>query len=401
MLKISSNKRYLTDQADNPFLVFADTAWLIFSKLNHEDAEFYLNARKAQGVNLILCYMAPFFIDETNTDGEQVFTDNNLTPNDAYFDNVDWVINKAAEYGIQIIMCPAEIENYKLYYTIENAKTLGEYVGNRYKDFDNIIWFVGGDLNPQPEEIAIVQSLIEGIREFDSNHLISFHTRGGISKIEHEYGLNVDFNMCHIFSPESAKSYQLIAEDYSLSPVKPTILIESCFEDNVTFIGRPFEEDVKNTSFQVRRAQIWGFLSGGCGICYGNKNVYNFEDEWETLICRPAFVQLKTFTERIKAMEWVKLEPTVNLITEGQLEGLDHITMELANDGSFGIVYIPIARDITIDMTKFNGEKTIYWVDPANNEITIVNTYQNIDTVILPAPSENSEGCGDWLLVIE
>ena len=60
-LKVSENGRYLIDQNGKPFYPVVDTGWMVFSYINEEDAEYYLEQRRLHGVNTILCYGAPLF----------------------------------------------------------------------------------------------------------------------------------------------------------------------------------------------------------------------------------------------------------------------------------------------------------------------------------------------------
>ena len=52
-LKVSENGRYLMDENGNPFFWLGDNGWLLFVKLNREDAEKYLENRKQKGFNII------------------------------------------------------------------------------------------------------------------------------------------------------------------------------------------------------------------------------------------------------------------------------------------------------------------------------------------------------------
>jgi hypothetical protein len=407
-LKLSANGRYMTDINNNPYYLSIDTGWMIFSYINREDAEYYLENRRQHGVNTILCYAAPFHMPRENAYGETAFLDNNLSiPNDAYFENVDWVINKAAEKGMQVLMCPFELANYTNYdynygMTVDSAKAIGRYMGNRYKDFRNILWSTGGDTAPDYEQTEITLALVEGIREYDTTHLMSFHPRGGLSSSEffhNETWLN--FNMTQCFSPDSSKSYTLARDDYTLNPVKPTILIEPPYEDGGT--------GGSNTAQEVRRAVTFGSLSGTFGLCYGNGVVYNFgsnsSKDWKPYLDHSVFLQTQSLAECINSREWFKLQPdqTDSLITDGGYSygSLNYAATSIASDKSFSISYIPTARDITVDMTVFIGSKTLKWFDMTDNTYTTIGTYPNSGSVNLPAQPENSEGQTDWLLIVE
>jgi hypothetical protein len=56
-LKVSENHRFLVDENGNPFFWLGDTGWLLFSKLNREDADKYLTDRANKGFNVIQIMM--------------------------------------------------------------------------------------------------------------------------------------------------------------------------------------------------------------------------------------------------------------------------------------------------------------------------------------------------------
>ena len=51
-LSVSANHRYL-EAGGKPFFWMGDTAWLLLSRLNREEAEHYLATRQRQGFNVI------------------------------------------------------------------------------------------------------------------------------------------------------------------------------------------------------------------------------------------------------------------------------------------------------------------------------------------------------------
>ena len=49
----------------------------------------------------------------------------------------------------------------------EKCRAWGRYVGKRYRDFDNLVWIIGGDRNPENAR-PDVDAVAEGIKEFDT-----------------------------------------------------------------------------------------------------------------------------------------------------------------------------------------------------------------------------------------
>ena len=53
------------------------------------------------------------------------------------------------------------------------CRTYGQYLGNRYKNFPNIIWISGNDFQDwsNPNDDAVVTAVALGIKSVDTNHL--------------------------------------------------------------------------------------------------------------------------------------------------------------------------------------------------------------------------------------
>src|SRR4030095_7572150 len=52
-LRISANHRFFADQSGKPFFWLGDTGWLLFSKLDRDEAEKYLEDRRKKGFTVI------------------------------------------------------------------------------------------------------------------------------------------------------------------------------------------------------------------------------------------------------------------------------------------------------------------------------------------------------------
>src|SRR5690606_40838938 len=52
-LKISENGRYMTTDDGKPFFWLGDTGWLLFNKLDREEADHYLEDRRQKGFNVV------------------------------------------------------------------------------------------------------------------------------------------------------------------------------------------------------------------------------------------------------------------------------------------------------------------------------------------------------------
>lgn len=110
-LILSSNGRYVVDQAGRPFFINGEAAWSLISAVSKEDAELYLEDRQLKGFNLVVVTLVDrkFSPDPPrNFYGEAPFAvDGDFsTPREAYFAHADWVIDKAREKGIVVMLAP-------------------------------------------------------------------------------------------------------------------------------------------------------------------------------------------------------------------------------------------------------------------------------------------------------
>ena len=84
--------------------------------------------------------------------------------------HADWVIRKAAEKGIQVFLAPIYLgyigtnEGWVkevLANGPEKSRDWGRYVGKRYASFNNIVWLIGGDRNPDTAREG-VDAIVQG-----------------------------------------------------------------------------------------------------------------------------------------------------------------------------------------------------------------------------------------------
>src|SRR5215510_671768 len=108
-VKVGPSRRYLVDQQGTPFLLQGDAGWSLISGLSKEEAEQYLENRRQKGFNTIMVNLIEHkFKGPINRYGEGPFltAGDFSTPNEKYFEHADWVIRRAEQKGIQILLAP-------------------------------------------------------------------------------------------------------------------------------------------------------------------------------------------------------------------------------------------------------------------------------------------------------
>lgn len=148
--------RYLyRTTSGEPFFWQADTAWELFHRLNRSDIDFYLKERASKGFNVVQAVVISELNGTTfpNFNGDLPLVDRDpMRPNEAYFEHVDWAVNRAAEYGILIAMVPTWgmyvncgwYNESVVIFNETNANWYGNYIGKRYPGLPKII---GADSN--------------------------------------------------------------------------------------------------------------------------------------------------------------------------------------------------------------------------------------------------------------
>lgn len=189
-LHVSADGRYLVQEDGSPFLYLADTAWELFHRLTREETDLYLRNRASKGFNAIQAVVLAELngLCEPNAYGHLPLVDRDpAQPNEPYFKHVDYVVREAAALGMYVAMLPTwgkYVTNVwgedAVVFDADNARTYGEFLGQRYAD-QPIIWVLGGDRPPEGVE-PTWRAMAEGLAAGDGGqHLMTFHPQGGRS----------------------------------------------------------------------------------------------------------------------------------------------------------------------------------------------------------------------------
>jgi hypothetical protein len=397
-IRVSPDHRHLVDQSGAPFLVQGDAPWSLIVGLTREEAELYLETRRRQGFNSIVVNLIEHkFRGPVNRYGQGPFTTPGdfSTPNEKYFEHADWVIKKAAEQGFQIFLAPIYLgyigtdEGWveeALKNGPEKARTWGRYVGKRYRDFDNLVWMIGGDRNPDTARVD-VDAVVAGIREFDSRHLITAHCHpenSAIDQYKNEGWLSLNttytYNIVH----------GMLLRDYNRTPPMPFILTESTYEG-----------EHNASAVQVRRQAYWAILCGATGQVMGNRPIWLFDPGWEAALKSTGAEDMSRLKALFTSRPWDRLVPDqkhdVMVDGLGEFRGLDYLAAARTEDGATVIAYLPTARAFTVDMTKIAGQSAkAWWFNPRTGKSDAAGEFPTTGKRQFTPP-----GDGDWVLVMD
>ena len=416
-LKVSTNHRYLIDQKSAPFLIVGDSPQALIGNLSVNQAKKFIANRARYGVNTLwinlLCdsYTA-CNADGTTFDGIAPFTvaGDLSTPNPAYFARADAMINLAASYGMTVLLDPIETGGWLGVLQangMSKAAAYGRYLGQRYKNFKNIIWMSGNDFQSwrNPSDNALVAAVAKGIKQEDTNHLHTAELDYYVSATLDDPAFKniAELDAVYTYRPTYAK----ILSEYRRAQPRPIFMVEANYE---------FEQNGGTDGgslLNLRHQEYWTMLSGATGQLYGSAYSWRLQSGWQTNLNTPGMLQLSFMRRLFASRKWYMLVPdhAHKAVTAGfgVFSDSDSITTDTyataarTPDGSLLIVYMPTIRTITVDMTRMAGSSRAYWYDPTDGTFAAIagSPFSNSGSRHFRPPGQNKGGDGDWVLLIE
>ncbi|HXT39284.1 MAG TPA: DUF4038 domain-containing protein [Candidatus Angelobacter sp.] len=414
--------RCLVDQNNTPFLLIGDSPQALIVNISEAEADAFFADRSAHGFNSVwinlLC--ANYTGGRTNAstfDGIVPFTgtipsktsyDLTMT-NEAYFARVDRILNLAARHGIQVLLDPAETGSF-LSVMRDNGtnkcRAYGQFLGNRYQSFPNIIWMSGNDFQSwrTAGDDAVVLAVALGIRDNDTRHLHTTELDYLVSSSLDDTNWNsvLGLNATYTYFP----TYARLLQDYNRPNPLPTFLVEANYEfENL--------QGPVTTAPILRKQEYWTMTSGACGQMYGNGYTWPFKSGWQGNLDTPGATQIGYLKQFFEARAWHLLVPDTNhtIVTSGygtfastgHVSDNDYLTAARTPDGSLIVIYTPVVRQFTVDMSRSGAAATTRWFDPSSGTFVPISgsPFANSGTRDFTPPGNNTDGDGGWVLVLE
>ena len=418
---ISANHRYLLKEG-KPFFWMGDTGWELFQRLNREDAVQYLQRRAEQGFTVIQAVVLAELdgLHTPNAYGDTpLINDDPATPNEAYFKQVDYIIDQADSFHLNIALLPTWGD--KIFkdkwgagpeiFNTNNAFVYGKWIGNRYKDKTNIIWILGGDRNPRNEsDVAIWSAMAKGIVEATGGKaVVSFHPQpcplGSATWFDKDAWLS--FNMFQNGHCRDNPFYDKIQAAYHLQPVKPVMDAEPIYEDHPVCFN--VKELGTSSAYDVREYAYLDLFAGAFGHTYGCHDIWQFYSPahegvngphyyWQKAMDLPGANQMQYVRRLMESHPMLERVPDQSLIVENNNSPAERIQATRGNDYAF--VYTVAGKPFTVVMGKIKGATLhTYWYDPRDGKITEIGMIKNTGAKKFMPPST---GYGqDWVLVLD
>jgi hypothetical protein len=430
-LQVSENKRFFQTGDGKPFFWLGDTGWLLFQKLNREEVRQYLNNRQQKGFNVIQV-MLLHELSVTDAYGDSALISFDISKPDTtpgnsfnlkgqydYWDHVDFVISEAAKRGIYMALVPVWGSNIKNV-SVEQAISYAGFLANRYKNKSNIIWVNGGDVKGS-DGFNKWQAIGNTLRSIDKKHLITFHPRGRNSSSRWFHNEQwLDFNMFQSGHRSYAQdtlsnetlhygedNWRYTANDYKLTPVKPTLDGEPSYEDIPKGLHSANEAYWKD--YEIRRYAYWSVFAGGCGITYGNNEIMQFytpgepssyfpKISWQKGMSSMAAGEMKYLKNLMLSRSYFDRIPDQSLVINNG-EKYDRILATRGKDYAFFYVYN--GRSFKVDARKLPWELSNgYWFSPGKGTLKKIFNGKGVKQRMFNPPGTPANG-NDWVLILE
>jgi hypothetical protein len=451
-IQVSPNQRFLMTKSGKPFFWLGDTAWELFHRLTREEAEEFLEVRRQQGFTVIQTVALAEFngIRQPNRYGDLPLINEDptklaVTKGDSpsnkeqydYWDNIDFVIRKAAEKGMYIGLLPTWGDKVaQLWgdgpriFNIQNAEIYAATLAKRYARQWNIIWILGGDrpalykvkkegIEQEQNDIAIWRAMAKGIESvLGKNAFITYHPSGGsystTSYIHKEPWLDMNaFQSGH--GSREADAWNWVLRDLAMQPQKPTLDMEPCYEGHPVnpWDGKWTRERGYFTAYDVRARIYRGVFAGACGVTYGHHQVWQFLNPklyppvnvgdlligWQKAIHAEAAGEMQHLKNLMLSRPYfhrIADQSVIKSATGSSYVDLNYATRD--EKGSYVMVYLPQNKPLTIDLSKISGvTKTIWWFDPRSGKALKSRSLKSNLAETLSPPKDGK----DWVLVID
>jgi Protein of unknown function (DUF4038)/Putative collagen-binding domain of a collagenase len=435
-MTLDSNGKFLINSiTQKPVFIVGEAAWSLMTQLSDSDVEVYLSDRASRGFNYIWCGAADNYYQANppkNYYGDSPFDAADFTSeNPRYWSHVDRVIQRAAAYGITVALSPAFVGlaspgGYLKSYQNSSADVLvayGAFLGDRYKSAPNLIWVLGGDVDPGTGVVPKITALANGIRSKDSVHLFVAEGEPQFAASDTFAGvawMNLDWLYFHT-SNVPAGAYI----NYADSPGLPAFLGEGWYEN---------EHDI--SALQLREQWYWAIL-GGANVGnggFGNRPLWFFgagpdaetgEPTWQSQLNSPGSIAQMNLGKLFRSREHWKLVPDAahTIMTDGYdsrgffsstRESVRSVVYHLpyrlgdasseaarTDDGQTVIAYVPNgnATTIMIDMSKISDsalQAKCWWFNPRDGSSVSIGTFTTVGARKFTPPDGN-----DWVLVLD
>jgi hypothetical protein len=410
-LQISPNGRYLVDMAGKPFLINQASSWGLIQALSTADATTYLDGLKQRGFNTV---MVSVISNDARSPGGppkwqgiEPFTKHwdFSSWNEAYFDHADEIIRLAQQRDMLVTLVPAYLgfpqdptqgwadELMSANNDDDASRAYGEFLGDRYKSFPNLVWIAGGDNQPKAGSAleARLLAIVQGIQSRDKVHLWTAHWDGqgdgALATDDRAFAPLMDVNGYYAYNYDL--TYERDLEAYAMTPAMPHFHLDMSYET-----------EGGGTPDNIRRKAYGAMLSGGAGSSFNAGPDWYLFHNWRNMDTQGT--RETTYWWRLfRSRAWYELVPDQDheVVTSGygDFGKTNYVCAARSVSGKLLIAYLPSGAAVSVNFEMLSGENAqLWWYDPTSGKATSGGTHATSGTERLTPPSRKS-----YVLVVD
>ena len=421
-LRLSENKRFLTDRNNKPFLVKEFSAWGLIQGLSETDAAAFLDSIRLKGFNTV---MVSIINNDTHMAGNPPYWQgispfnkkwDFSTANEDYFKHVDWFLKTAESKGFFVMAVPVYL-GYRgdpsqgwfdelINPENDTLKTFkyGAFLGERYKNTNNLMWIAGGDHNADGQFYPFEINLIKGVKSKDPGHYWTGHFDCNLnifwSTDNPLYASYMDIDGQYVWTESIMfeRGPQYVSELKQYKKGRMTMQLDQSYEKS-----KPYWAD--NFNYQWMRRKVYeGLLSGCAGSSFGpgdlDNSIVTFKS-WKPLMNTLGMQQISWCFSLFDAIPWQNLVPDeseeIILSGRGKFGSLDYICAARTTDQKYYVLYIPKGNEFVINAKNISGNPMqMHWYNPRTGEALRIGVAETRERFGIVPPSEE-----DWVLVFD
>jgi len=391
-IKVSENGRYFVTAAGKPIFWLGTTQWQIFREHPLTEVELILEKTKENGFNFIQAMLLGVGKGtEPNIHGNIPWKkDDPATPDEAYFEHVDAVVQAAHRKGL-VLVTGIYHQTMGDRVNMKNARVWARWIAERYVDAPNLIWSMYP--KAEPEYTSLLRELAIGLQQGDGGvHLITVHPdpapATSSTYLHNESWLA--FNSIQTWARVDL-IYPMISHDYSLRPAKPVVMAEGAYENGM-------EYGFEVTPLWIRRQAYYSYLAGA-HHSYGHNDSWRMLPTWKEALDAPGAKQMGILKNIfLNLEEWWKLIPDQTILTSGGCTNGRLLNLAARHcDGKWMIAYFADKASFKVDLDKVGNKTEAFWIDPRDGESIPIGSFLAEGTKSFSTP----EGWEDSLLIMK
>lgn len=439
-LKVSANRRYFVDQHDRPFRLNCEGAWMLSVQATAEDVDAYLDDRASKGFNsfILMSMVHPGDYSEfapqcpRNRYGHAPHAtvgDFSSVPDEDYWRFIDSIIDAAARRHMAVIFTFTSLgycggnqgwwqDLQRPCNTQEVCFNWGVWLGKRYREKTNILWYTLGDFTPPTgsEGGRRAHKIVEGIKSVCPWALFAGEPSGGdqLSTDAVDFRDVLDMNSFYGYGPDLDQRVYLTADRaWRDQPVRPAWVGEPVYYDE-QIVGF----DTASGNRQDTRAVQWqSVLAGGtAGDNTSTKAIWKFTT-WRNDLNNGYSADRQHLFAFFASLPWYDLVPAGieqqnfghPLITSGNPLDRRHIVSAATLSGTWLVAYVPpspwarkATRFFRADLSVLSGPVRARWFNPAKGDYTLIaDSLPNTGPYKFTTPGDNGGDGNDWVLVLD